>query len=49
MMVDRLPFLIGNGPNGKVIHIDLDSPRVSSTEGERLFRNTAATAASWIT
>jgi hypothetical protein len=37
MMVERVPFLIGNGPNGKVIHIDLDSPRVSRTEGERLF------------
>ncbi len=37
MMVDRVPFLIGNGPNGKVIHVDLDSPRVSRTEGEPLF------------
>jgi len=37
MMVDRVPFLIGNAQNGKVIHIDLDSPRVSRTEGERLF------------
>jgi hypothetical protein len=37
MMVDRVPFLVGNSPNGKVIHIDMDSPRVSRTEGERLF------------
>ena len=37
MMVDRQPFLIGNSPNGKVIHIDLDSPRVSQVEGERVF------------
>jgi SapC protein len=37
LMVERVPFLIGNGPNGKVVHIDLDSPRVSRTEGERLF------------
>ena len=33
-MVERQPFLIGNAPNGKVVHIDLDSPRVSRTEGE---------------
>ena len=38
MMVDRIPFLIGDSPNGKVIHIDLDSPRVSRTEGERVFQ-----------
>jgi len=38
MMVERLPFLIGNSKAGKVIHIDLDSPRVSRTEGELLFR-----------
>lgn len=37
MMVERVPFLIGNGPNGKVIHIDLDSPRVSRSEGDRVF------------
>ena len=38
MMVERIPFLIGNAPNGKVVHIDLDSPRVSRTEGEPIFR-----------
>ena len=37
LMVERQPFLIGSAPNGKVIHIDLDSPRVSQTEGERVF------------
>jgi len=37
LMVERQPFLIGNAPNGKVIHIDLDSPRVSQSEGERVF------------
>jgi hypothetical protein len=36
-MVQRVPFLIGAGGNGKVIHIDLDSPRVSRTAGELLF------------
>jgi hypothetical protein len=37
MMLERVPFLIGNAPNGKVVHIDLDSPRVSRTEGEPIF------------
>jgi SapC len=36
-MVDRQPFLIGTSSTGKVIHIDLDHPRVSRTEGERVF------------
>lgn len=42
--VERLPFLIGGGnpsqpgqPAQPVVHIDLDSPRVSWTEGEPLF------------
>jgi SapC len=38
MMIERVPFLIGNAPNGKVVHIDLDSPRVSRTEGQPIFR-----------
>jgi hypothetical protein len=37
MMLDRQPFLIGASPTGKVIHIDLDHPRVSNTTGERVF------------
>ena len=37
MMVERQPFLIGQSANGKVIHIDLDSPRVSRTEGQPVF------------
>ncbi|HEU5136518.1 MAG TPA: SapC family protein [Steroidobacteraceae bacterium] len=37
MMIERQPFLIGNSATGKVVHIDLDHPRVSRTEGERLF------------
>jgi len=36
-MHERQPFLIGNSTTGKVIHIDLDHPRVSRTEGERVF------------
>ena len=44
LSVERQPFLIGGQrevPQGAtaqlVVHIDLDSPRVSSTEGEALF------------
>ena len=38
LMVERIPFLIGKGPNSEqVIHIDLDSPRVSRTEGQPIF------------
>ena len=38
LMLERQPFLIGNAANGKVVHIDLDSARVSRTEGEAIFR-----------
>src|SRR5262245_33043649 len=37
LMVERQPFLIGNAANGKVVHVDLDSPRVSRAEGEPVF------------
>ncbi|WP_088330076.1 SapC family protein [Lacimicrobium sp. SS2-24] len=41
ILVERLPFLIGlqqqNGNQDRVIHIDLDNPRVNETEGEALF------------
>jgi hypothetical protein len=38
MMVERQPFFIGRGANQqKTVHIDLDSPRVSRTEGAPLF------------
>lgn len=37
LMVERVPFLIGNSGSGKVVHIDLDSPRISRTAGEALF------------
>ncbi len=38
LMTERVPFLIGAGPNDtRVIHIDMDSPRVSETEGEQVF------------
>jgi hypothetical protein len=35
--VERQALLIGNAPSGKVIHVDLDHPRASRAEGERLF------------
>ena len=39
LMVERQPFFIGKAANDEeVIHIDLDSARVSKTEGEVLFR-----------
>ena len=45
LTVERQPFLIGfqagpeDGANGKqpVIHVDIDSPRISATEGEPVF------------
>jgi hypothetical protein len=37
LMVERQPFLIGRSNTGEVVHIDLDSPRVSKTEGVPLF------------
>jgi len=39
LMVERQPFYIGQSPNGKVLQIDLDSPRISRTEGELLFKD----------
>jgi SapC len=48
--IERLPFLIG-APRGPasgadpqlMIHVDLDSPRISSVEGEALFRDYGGT------
>jgi len=42
LLAEHQPFLIGQAPNGKVLHVDLDSPRVSRTEGERLFDDNGA-------
>lgn len=38
LMVERLPFLIGRSNDQLLVHIDLESPRVSRTAGEALFR-----------
>lgn len=38
LMIERQPFLIGTGTNGELlVHIDLDHPRVSRTQGEAVF------------
>ena len=37
MVIERAPFLIGQSGGEAVIHIDMDSPRVSSSEGEPVF------------
>src|SRR3979490_3424767 len=44
LSIDRLPFLIGGQPAAAqdsppqlVVHVDLDSPRISWTEGEPVF------------
>jgi hypothetical protein len=38
LMVERQPFYIGQSATSKVIQVDMDSPRISRTEGEPLFR-----------
>lgn len=38
LTIERQPFLIGFRDREPLVHIDLDSPRVSRTEGEALFR-----------
>ncbi|MGH8853221.1 MAG: SapC family protein [Telluria sp.] len=37
LLVERLPFLIGQHGEELMIHIDIDSPRISKTEGEPMF------------
>jgi hypothetical protein len=37
LLVERLPFLIGQNGDELTVHIDLDNPRVSTTEGEPVF------------
>jgi hypothetical protein len=44
LMIERQPFLIGPANDkGPLIHIDLDSPRVSQSEGEPVFREHGGT------
>jgi len=44
MMVERQPFMIGRNGDELMIQIDLDNPRVSTTEGEPLFREHGGTS-----
>jgi hypothetical protein len=37
LSVERIPFLIGQRDGKLDVHVDLDSPRLSSTRGERVF------------
>jgi hypothetical protein len=41
--IERQPFLIGMANREMVIHVDLDSPRISTTAGEALFREHGGT------
>ncbi len=43
LAVTRQPFLIGVGNGELMVHIDIDSPRVSKTEGEAVFRDHGGT------
>lgn len=39
LTIERLPFLIGfSADKQPMVHVDLDSPRISRTEGEPVFR-----------
>jgi hypothetical protein len=37
LAIERQPFLIGTNGEELLVHVDLDSPRVSSSEGEPVF------------
>jgi hypothetical protein len=37
LAIERLPFFIGVAEEELVVHVDLDSPRISATEGESVF------------
>lgn len=37
LMLERAPFLIGRSDQQLMVHVDLDSPRVSRTDGEPVF------------
>jgi SapC len=37
LAIERLPFYIGMSDEELVVHVDLDSPRIGTTEGEAVF------------
>jgi len=43
LAIQRQPFLIGTGSGQLLMHVDLDSPRISHTIGEPLFREHGGT------
>ncbi len=43
LVIERQPFLIGVADDELTIHVDLDSPRISTTEGEAVFRTHGGT------
>lgn len=44
MLLERQPFLIGRNGDELMIQIDLDNPRVSTTEGEAIFKEHGGTS-----
>ncbi|MCC4587710.1 SapC family protein [Xanthomonas sp. NCPPB 1067] len=43
LAIQRQPFLIGQQPEGPMVHVDLDSPRIGRHDGELLFREHGGT------
>ena len=43
LAIERLPFLIGKSNGELMMHVDLESPRISTTAGEALFREHGGT------
>lgn len=43
LLIERMPFLIGRADQQLLMHVDMDSPRISHTEGEALFREHGGT------
>jgi SapC len=37
LAIERLPFYIGMAGDERVVHVDLESPRIGTTEGEAVF------------
>jgi len=45
LAIERQPFLIGRDGEALLVHIDLDNPRVGTSQGESLFRDQGGTTA----
>lgn len=44
LSVERQPFMIGRDGEGLMVHVDLDSPRLSTGQGEPVFREHGGTS-----